>query len=99
MLIEWIAHRAGRNVVLGSETGVFPRPGKYGCRFVLTRRGRMLLRSAPMLRFMVVGWLDYRSRGNSDTISSASTAGVTPAGQIEISPVPEAWDGPAPKGY
>ena len=99
MLIEWIAHRAGRNIVLGSETGVFSRPGKYRCRFVLTRRGRALLRSAPMLRFSVVGWLAYRSRGNSDTRSSESTAGVTPAGQIEISPVPEVWDGPAPKGY
>jgi hypothetical protein len=99
MLIEWIAHRAGRSIVLGSETGAFSRPGKYRCRFVLTRRGRTLLRSAAMLRFTVVGWLDYRSLGTSDTISSASTAGVTPAGQIEISPVPEAWDGPAPKGY
>jgi hypothetical protein len=99
MLIQWIVQRGRREITLGSESAVFPRPGRYRCRFVLTRRGRALLRSADTLSFTVVGWLAYRQGPNDDVTSSQSRASVTPEHQIAISPVPEAWDGPAPKTF
>ena len=36
LLIEWIIQRGSRQLVLGSESRVFARPGRYRCRFVLT---------------------------------------------------------------
>ena len=82
--VSWVVMRAGKSVTLGSERATFRKPGTYRPRFVLTRKGRTMLRSTHGLRFLVAGWMATPPR--NDMFGCAYSATITAAREILIAP-------------
>jgi hypothetical protein len=82
--VSWVVMRAGKFVTLGSERATFRKPGTYRPRFVLTRKGRSVLRSTRGLQFLVAGWIATPPR--SDTSGCGYSGRITAAREIRIAP-------------
>jgi len=87
LAVIWSALRAGREVRLGSERASFRKAGRYRARFVLSRKGKVLLQSAHALSFVVAGWAQV-TRGSST--GCGYSGAITAARQIVITPACEA---------